>query len=324
MEMTSARMLAATEAGAEVVDVATGSARTTLQEPVRCVAAGPGGLALAGGAGGLWSSRDAGESWERAELPEEADVFSVAVSTADAALYAGTEPSRLFASPAPGEPWDELEALQRIPSRPQWRFPPRPWTHHVRWIAPSPHDPDRLLVGIELGGVMLSTDRGRSFSDHRPGAILDAHELGWHPRAEGRAYEVGGTGAAWSDDGGESWLEAADGLEVHYCWALAASPRDPEVWWIAAAPGPFQAHGRQLADGHVYRRANGSWQRLAGPLEVMPYALVATEEALVMGLRDGRLRISGDGGETWEELPQRLGPLAALAVAPVTGGPPPR
>jgi hypothetical protein len=33
-----------------------------------------------------------------------------------------------------------------------------------------------------------------------------------------------------------------------------------------------------------------------------------------MGLRDGRLRISGDGGGTWDEPSQQLGPLAALAV----------
>jgi photosystem II stability/assembly factor-like uncharacterized protein len=318
MEMTSARLLAATETGAWVVDLATDSARATLQEPVRCVAAGPGGVALAGGAGGLWLSRDEGESWESVELTEP-DVFSVAVSPADGALYAGTEPSRLFVSAAPDEPWEELEALQRIPSRPRWRFPPRPWTHHVRWIAPSPHDPDRILVGIELGGVMLSTDRGQSFSDHRPGAVLDAHELAWHPLAEGRAYEVGGTGAAWSEDAGESWRDAADGLEVSYCWALAASPREPDLWWIAAAPGPFQAHGRQPADARLYRRTNGTWQRLAGPLKVMPYALVATDDALVMGLRDGRLRTSDDAGETWEEVSQRLGSLSALAVTPVGG-----
>ena len=96
--MTSTQLLAATDAGAAVVDLATGSARATLEQPVRCVAAGPGGVALAGGGDGLWSSRDAGESWEHAELPEN-DVFAVAVSPADGALYAGTEPSRLFISP---------------------------------------------------------------------------------------------------------------------------------------------------------------------------------------------------------------------------------
>jgi len=65
-------------------------------------------------------------------------VFSVAIGAADGALYAGTEPSRLFVS-RDGAGWEELEALQDIPSRERWSFPPRPWTHHVRWIAPDPH-----------------------------------------------------------------------------------------------------------------------------------------------------------------------------------------
>lgn len=42
-----------------------------------------------------FSSHDAGSTWEHVELPE-ADVFSVAIGAVDGALYAGTEPSRLF------------------------------------------------------------------------------------------------------------------------------------------------------------------------------------------------------------------------------------
>src|SRR3712207_6916988 len=52
----------------------------------------------------------------------------------------------------------------------------------------------RLLVGIELGGLMLTEDGGQSFSDHRPGAQPDVHALAWHPSAPGRAYEAGGGG----------------------------------------------------------------------------------------------------------------------------------
>src|SRR5215207_8835104 len=104
---------------------------------------------------GLYMSEDAGTSWIRAELPES-DVLSVAISRADGALYAGTEPSRLFVSRDGGR-WTELEALQEIPSRDQWSFPPRPWTHHVRWIAPDPQRAERLLVGL-----MYSEDGGRA------------------------------------------------------------------------------------------------------------------------------------------------------------------
>ena len=186
----------------------------------------------------------------------------------------------------------------------------------MRWIAPSPHDPERLLAGIELGGVMLSTDGGQSFADHRPGAVADAHQLAWHPTAADRAYEVGGGGAAWSIDGGESWEQDAGGLQVTYCWTLAVSPSDPDLWWIAAAPGPMQAHRRGDAGAHLYRRSDGGWERLAGPLAEMPYALVATDAAIFLATRGGRLRVSEDGGESWIELGAELGSLSALAALP--------
>ena len=89
--------------------------------------------------GGVRRTVDGGQSWEDCGLPEPG-VFSLAVSAAGGAVYAGTEPSRLFRSDDRGESWHELEALLELPSRPRWSFPPRPWTSHVRWIAPSPHD----------------------------------------------------------------------------------------------------------------------------------------------------------------------------------------
>jgi photosystem II stability/assembly factor-like uncharacterized protein len=162
--------------------------------------------------GGVRRSVDGGRSWIDCELPEPA-VFSLAVSAADGAVYAGTEPSRLFRSGDKGETWHELKALLELPSRPRWSFPPRPWTSHVRWIAPSPHDADLLLVGIELGGLMRSSDGGESWQDHRPGAQRDLHSLAWHPRVRGRAYEAGGGGAAFSTDAGETWQPADEGRD---------------------------------------------------------------------------------------------------------------
>ena len=59
---------------------------------------------------GLRRTRDAGETWEDAELPEQG-VFSLAVSAADGAVYAGCEPSRLFRSDDGGDSWRALDAL---------------------------------------------------------------------------------------------------------------------------------------------------------------------------------------------------------------------
>jgi photosystem II stability/assembly factor-like uncharacterized protein len=265
---------------------------------------------------GLFRSADGGETWESLDFPQP-DVFSVAVSQADGGVYAGCEPSMLFVSRDEGESWQELDALRAIPSAPSWSFPPRPWTSHVRWIAPSPHDGGLLLAGIELGGVMRSEDGGATWSDHRPGAQPDCHSLAWHPTAFGRAYEAAGGGAAWSDDGGASWRPADAGRDRHYTWALAVDPEDPDRWWISASPGPFQAHGRGSAEAVLYRwEGAGPWAALeAGlpqPLEAMPYALAVRDGTLYAGLADGQVYASADGGDSWRALELRGDPLLAL------------
>jgi hypothetical protein len=280
-------------------------------EGAHCVAA-RGDVVLAGAPGrGAFLSTDRGSTWEQVELPLP-DVFSVAIGATDGALYAGTEPSRLFVA-RDGGAWTELEALQDIPSRERWSFPPRPWTHHVRWIAPDPHRAERLLVGIELGGVMYSDDGGASFSDHRPGAKLDAHSIAWHPRVEGRAYQAAGDGAAWSRDGGQSWDAADAGRDLRYCWALALDPGDPERWYVSAASGPGAAHRGERARGRLYRW-EGAWQALPLPADSMPYALVATDGKLLAGMSDGHLLNSDDGGDSWDDTGVQLGSLVAMAT----------
>jgi photosystem II stability/assembly factor-like uncharacterized protein len=268
--------------------------------------------------GGVFESEDGGTTWRDAQLPAT-DVFSVAYSPADGAAYAGCEPSALWVRR--DNAWEELSTLRELPSAPTWSFPPRPWTSHVRWIAPSPHDAKLVLAGIELGGLMRTLDGGETWQDHRPGAQRDVHSLAWHPTERGRAYEAGGGGSAWSRDGGESWEPADSGRDRHYTWALAVDPGDPECWFVSAAPGPFHAHGsRPAAEAGLYRwRGDGPWEELdlglPRPLETMPYALAATDDGLVAAFRDGRLFISDDQGDRWRPLEaQRLAKVVAMAA----------
>ena len=300
---------------------ATGDAFVRIGAGARLEGSGAQCLALDGDAvyvgcrgSGLKRSTDGGDTFEDVAFPER-DVFSVAVSEADGAVYAGTEPSRLFRSRDRGESWEELAALQEIPSKPQWSFPPRPWTSHVRWIAPSPHDPEVVLVGIELGGLMRTDDGGASFSDHRPQAARDVHCLAWHPTVPGRAYESGGDGAAWSRDGGRSWQKADAGRERRYAWALAVDSADPDRWLVSAAPGPFDAHGSRPSDSAIYLWTGaGPWRTVAGPLDSHVYALATVDGRIFAGLGDGTLLESDDGGESWSRLDERTSGITALAV----------
>lgn len=268
---------------------------------------------------GLFRSLDAGGSWERLEFSHHA-VFSIAVSAADGAVYAGCEPSMVFKSSNGGTSWRELSSLRQLPSAPTWSFPPRPWTSHVRWLAPSPHDPDVVLAGIELGGVMRTADGGESWADHRPGAQPDVHALAWHPSAEGRAYEVGGGGAAWSRDGGETWAPADGGRDRHYTWALAVDPSDPDRWYVSASFGPQYAHSPGQGRCRLYRwQGEGPWEALSEglpqPLDNMVYALAGVSGRLFAGLINGEIYSSNDNGDTWSQVQsagERLPRITAL------------
>ena len=321
------RLYAATGDGFARIDAEDGRGSATRAHAGRhilCLAVDPRGrdTVYAGTRGeGVWKTTDAGATWSDLDFPER-DVFSVAVSPADGAVYAGCEPSMLFRSDDGGATWEELSALRDIPSAPTWSFPPRPWTSHVRWIAPSPHDAALLLVGIELGGLMWSDDGGRTWSDHRPGAQRDVHAIAWHPDVAGRAYEAGGGGTAWSFDRGWTWVAVDEGRDRHYSWALAVDPDDPGRWWVSASPGPRAAHSKGRAEAYVYRwEGDGPWRPLAGglpqPLDSMPYALAAGRDELYAGLADGRLFVSRDRGDSWSVVDvdgDRLRAFLALAL----------
>jgi photosystem II stability/assembly factor-like uncharacterized protein len=279
---------------------------------------------------GVYVTDDGGLSWREAGAGlGDRRVLALAVSRAHtgpggSVAYAGTEPSNLYRSEDGGRSWQLLPALRELPSEPRWSFPGRPWTHHVRTIALHPTDPDWLLVGIELGGVMRSSDAGASWADHNRQAHSDAHELLTHPGAPDRVYEAAGQGVAVSEDRGISWRRVEDGLDRRYAWAAAIDPADPDLWYVAVSRGPFAAHGRGDAQARMWRSSGAGWSPLAdfgdGPeLRRMPYALATLPErpgALVAGLRGGRLLMTEEAGESWRQLPIELPDLIDLEAAP--------
>src|SRR5262249_47531975 len=104
---------------------------------------------------GLFRSRDSGRHWEPVGRGiAQPMVTAVAVTHAEQAdglgiVYAGTEPSAVFRSDTGGDSWVELPGLRALPSADTWSFPPRPNTHHVRWIEADVGVADRVFVAIE-------------------------------------------------------------------------------------------------------------------------------------------------------------------------------
>lgn len=204
-----------------------------------------------------------------------------------------------------------LSALREVPSAPNWSFPPRPRTHHVRTIALHPHDPDWLAVGIELGGVMRSRDAGASsWIDHNPEAYSDAHQLLMHPLAPDSLYEAAGQGVARSANLGDSWRRVDQGLDRHYAWAQALDPDDPDLWYVAVSRSPYAAHGDGDGEARLFRsRGDGftpidSWGD-EPELRRMPYALATVPGEpgwLLVVLRGGTVLFTDNAGDSWSRV----------------------
>jgi photosystem II stability/assembly factor-like uncharacterized protein len=280
---------------------------------------------------GIYRSLDGGDSWESVGSGMAgARVLSIAVSPCEqvddrSVVYAGTEPSMLYRSTDDGVTWQASPALVELPSASTWSFPPRPHTHHVRWISPHPIDPRTIYVGIELGGVMTTRDGGSTWEDRKPGSQYDAHALATQPLAPDHVYEAAGGGVALSTDAGKTWQGVDAGMDRHYTWGVAVDAADPELWYISASPGPALAH-RPGGDAQavIYRkRGDAPWQALGGegtglarPMRAMPYALLALRDrpnVLVAGLNTGDLLFTEDTGETWHTLHTGLSSILALS-----------
>lgn len=272
-----------------------------------CVAATDSALFCGTVDAGLLRSRDGGETWDRIAADVITDrVTAVAIDPRDPAIiWAGTEPSALFRSSDGGDTWETLPALTDLETADQWSFPPRPHTHHVRWIEPDPHEPHRLYVGIEAGALLVSADGGQTWLERPPGSRYDNHQLATHPTDPGRVYSAAGDGYAESTDFGETWAHPQGGLDHRYVWSVAPDLGDPGTVLVSAASGASAAHS-QPAESYVYRRAGeADWERIDGlPTGegVLRAVIEPVDEATFVAANNRGLFRTSDAGDTWAAL----------------------
>jgi photosystem II stability/assembly factor-like uncharacterized protein len=303
-------ILVATESTVLVFDAGRGTAAAArgLTDRPTCLAADAhaAGRAWCGTQrGGVFRSDDAGASWRSAGLGGRL-IMSVTSSPAEAGVvWAGTEPSVVYRSADSGATWEQTSSLDALPSSPEWAFPPKPETHHVRWIACDPKQAGRLWVAIEAGALVFTADGGHTWRDRVPGGPYDTHELAIHPDLPETLRVAAGDGYFESEDGGATWNSPAAGLEVGYLRSVAIDPGQPDVVIVSASSGPYRAYGAGTSDGRIYRRAgHGRWERVRDgwpdpPNTIAPLLSAGAQPGELWAADERGVHRSDNGGKTW-------------------------
>jgi photosystem II stability/assembly factor-like uncharacterized protein len=222
----------------------------------------------------------------------------------------GSLPAHLYISEN-GKTWRELPALRDAPSVSKWCFPPPPRIGHVKDIV---FDGYRLLVGIEIGALLLSKDFGESFTelvvDSDP-VECDIHRVLVHSARPHRLIVANGiVGVMSSDDDGATWRKNPMPPHADYPDAIVVHPDEPDTIFLTAGVG-WPSHWYEIgkARGKIARSRDGgnSWQRLLGGLPNGQRALFSalTIEAWPGGSAlyavdtDGEVFESMDNGDNW-------------------------
>ena len=278
------------------------------------------GHVFAGADDGVYRSTDGGRSWRLSGAHGQI-VWELAADPQNShTIHAGTQPAALYRSRDGGESWARIESLTQVQGSERWCVPNSPAGARARALTIDPVDPNRWWVGIEVGGVLTSTDAGASWSCVAPGNDPDVHVLVGHPGRPGVLYATTGlgrfqddpqpmreriAGLFGSEDGGRTWRYLWTGDEPRYTRPMCIDPRAPHALTVGCAPSAFSSHKDPGgAQSRLYQSVDGgaSWRPL-GDAEHSPSAANILSVSVAPD-GPGCVLVGTDTGELWQVTPE--------------------
>lgn len=237
----------------------------------------------------------------------------------------------------PGESWQLVESLWRVPGRAQW-FGGGYDQPGIHSICVDPRDSHRLRIAVSCGGVWQSDDDGEHwtlaadgmYADYMPPElrsdpnIQDPHRMVQCAAAPDTLWVQHHNGVFVSRDGARRWHDVPNVPPSVFGFAVAVHPQDPDTAWFVPA---VKDECRVPVDAAlvVARTRDGgrSFEVLRDGLPTPSYDLVYRHglaisrdgSLLAMASTTGGLWLSEDQGDTWHTLSQNLPPVYAVTFA---------
>jgi hypothetical protein len=275
---------------------------------------------------------DGGKSWDylgtkmepyytRPICVDPRSPFALTVPTAPAVRSTITDPGGaqavLFRSDDDGRSWASISSMRGVPGAENWRLPGDPNGSRALAIVVDDARPEHLWVGVEVGGIVETSDGGANWMFTLPGRNPDIHGLARDPVRPDVIYAATGygrldpndpmeqAGVYRSNDGGESWQYAWPDADSRWTRPMCLDARAPHALTVAACPN-FQSSVNNPggAQSVLYQSTDGaaSWQYLGdaahAPSEVNITALAVAPE------RPGSVVVGMENGEVWRVSPE--------------------
>jgi len=127
-----------------------------------------GEVIIAGTTNGIWRSSDNGKSWHESNdrLSIRHARWIVSSSFTPLTFLIGTEPAGIFVSSDGGEKWSSKPEIGKLRDTNGWFLPYSPKAGCVRGFAIAKPDNirGRMYAAVEVGGVLISDDRGKTWN----------------------------------------------------------------------------------------------------------------------------------------------------------------
>lgn len=285
------------------------------------------GLILAGTTNGIWRSIDNGQTWKKANkgLTIQHVRWMAAAPKAPAAILVGTEPAGIFVSNDDAISWRPNPEVSDLRDAYAWFLPYSPKAGCVRGfaIAESGPDPNRIYAAVEVGGVLVSENRGKLWrlvdgSDGKPdinrefGTLIhpDVHSLTVHPSSSDLITAATGGGLYRSIEGGKSWKN----LYRCYIRAIWVDPGDAQHIISGPADGVSQ-NGRieESFDGGKTWRLASEGLKVPWPQDMVE-RFMQTDKDLFAVLSNGDLWLKRLGESKWHQILPQIASIKAIVI----------